>query len=316
MNLKNLSNQHLISDLKGLVVQERELLTQLLHYLREVQQRRLYLGVGYGSLYSFVREELGYSEAAAVRRIQAMRLIQELPEVETKISSGEISLSVASRLQGFIQKEEKHHKETVSKNKPRPDQKPAKALSRGDKLQLIHQMAGASSRECERTLAALSPEAALPKDKTRFITKENIQVSFTAGKEVLNKIERLKTLTFHQNPQGKLEKLFEKALDMALEKLDPEKREARRVKRSKATAPTSECPSPITRNIPQKIRDSVWLRDQGRCQFQDKKTGKTCRSQYMLELDHAFPFSLGGDHSLENLRLHCQAHNLHRARFL
>ncbi|MCB0387142.1 MAG: HNH endonuclease, partial [Bdellovibrionales bacterium] len=43
---------------------------------------------------------------------------------------------------------------------------------------------------------------------------------------------------------------------------------------------------------------------------------KICNSQYMLEIDHRFPFSLGGAHTPENLRLLCRVHNQYRAEML
>ena len=98
--LKDKSNEKLLSALKMLVAEERKLRIQLLRYLKEVESRRLFLEMGYPSLYAFMREELGYSEAATQRRIQAMRLIKEVPEAEEKIESGRLSLSVGPRKVG------------------------------------------------------------------------------------------------------------------------------------------------------------------------------------------------------------------------
>lgn len=309
LNLRRLSNQNLIDDLKGLVSRERQLLTKLLHYLKEVEQRKLYAGRGYDSLFSFMREELGYSEAAADRRIKAMRLIVDLPEVEEKIATDTLSLTVASTVQRFIKKEEKKRRE--EKQAPLP---------KSEKLDLIRTLEGQSIRDCEKKLAQISPETALPKDKTRIITEEKVHISFTANQRLLRKINRLKILTYHQNPQGHYEPLFEKALDLALEKLDPQKRaktpHRKNPKPRPHLTPTPAQESKPKRHIPQTLRQQVWLRDQGRCQYQDKQTGKKCLSQYMLEIDHALPYSLGGPHTPENLRLHCRTHNQYRAELL
>jgi hypothetical protein len=45
---------------------------------------------------------LHYSEGQAGRRIQAMRLIKEIPEIEQKIESGALSLSNISQAQSFF----------------------------------------------------------------------------------------------------------------------------------------------------------------------------------------------------------------------
>lgn len=345
MNLTKLNNKTLINDLKSLVKQERKILTEILDYLKEVERRKLYLNMGYSSLFAWMTEYLGYSEGAAQRRIQAMRLVRAHPEVEVKISSGRISLSVASNIQSYLKREEKKRKETKSKE-----------LTKTNKLELITQLEGTSSRKCEEILATISPETALPKEKTRPITDEKTQISFIANKSLIQKIKRLKTLTSHQNPEGTYEKLFEKALDIALEKLDPIKRQERRDLRQKKSrlhrdpattakhkkisqklptplagglksppsqgakrnqqpnhAPNIPPTSAVKRYIPKKLQDQIWVRDKGKCQYLDIRTGKKCHSKHLIEVDHKNPFSWGGEHSIRNLRLYCRGHNLYRS---
>ena len=49
----------------------------VLDHLREIEARRLHLTRGYGSLFDYVVHELGYTAAAAWRRIKAMRLCEQ-----------------------------------------------------------------------------------------------------------------------------------------------------------------------------------------------------------------------------------------------
>lgn len=55
------------------------------------------------------------------------------------------------------------------------------------------------------------------------------------------------------------------------------------------------------RHIPQKVRDKVWRRDQGRC--------VECGSQINLEFDHIIPISKGGANTARNIRLLCEECN-------
>jgi hypothetical protein len=80
-NLKSLSNEVLLQNTQALVAEERKLTTQVLWHLNEIQRRRLYAEHGYGSLFEYTVQCLGYSEAAAGRRIAAMRLLVEVPEI-------------------------------------------------------------------------------------------------------------------------------------------------------------------------------------------------------------------------------------------
>ena len=217
IHLKNKTDQCLVDDLKGLVARERETLTKILSYLREVDARRIYLARGYPSLFAWMRSELGYSEASAQRRIAAMRLIVDIPEVKEHIQQGEMSLSVVSQVQSYFRRENQKRREKLKKPLPKEE-----------KLSLLTQLKGTSSRECERKLIQLSPELNLPKEKARPVSDTRTLIQFTVGKALMEKIERLKGLTSHQNPMGRYERLFEKAVDLALERLDPVLREARR----------------------------------------------------------------------------------------
>ena len=64
----------LLAQAKQLARHEQALQILVLDHLREIQARRLYLRRGYGSLFDYVVHELGYTAAAAWRRINAMRL--------------------------------------------------------------------------------------------------------------------------------------------------------------------------------------------------------------------------------------------------
>ena len=301
-NLTHKNDSDLVSELKILVHDERQMLAQILRYLREVENRKLYLERGYSSLFEFTQKEVGYDESAAGRRILAMRLLKDVPAVEKKIEEGKISLSVACKVQSFIRQENSRRRECK-----------APTLQTKDKLSLISQVEGKSARDCDKKLAQLSPESARPRDKTRLIDEEITLVSFSAGSKLMKKIERLKELTSHSNSEGKYEKLFEQAIDSLLEKIDPVKREERRIKRKTSTPKPTALPTSGVRlkcrHIPNSVRDRVWVRDGGTCQYRNKKTGRLCHSKVLLQIDHRYPFSLGGEHDLKNLRLLCVSHN-------
>ena len=156
-------------------------------------------------------------------------------------------------------------------------------------LDLVSRLEGTSARKCEQALAQLSPETALPREKTRPITEEISQISFVASRKLIQKFERLKSLTSHQNPQGSYEKLFTHLAAIGLEKLDPVARQKRREHREnkrnqegvkttledsndKASPPTLE----TKRSIPKPLRDQVWLRDGGQCQILKPPRGLPC----------------------------------------
>src|SRR5688500_1076325 len=102
MDLKHLTDKQLLKDTLALAKTERELTTQILHHLREIGKRKLYCSVHCTSLFDYCRKVLGYSEGAAQRRIQAARLLEEVPEIEEKIEEGFLSLSNIAQAATFI----------------------------------------------------------------------------------------------------------------------------------------------------------------------------------------------------------------------
>src|SRR4051812_27192776 len=99
MNLKNLSDDTLLSQTRSFVEREREMTLQVLHHLKEAERRRLYASLAYSSLFDYVTRELGYCPGSACRRIDAMRLLKEMPELEEKIQEGKLTLSTVARAQ-------------------------------------------------------------------------------------------------------------------------------------------------------------------------------------------------------------------------
>ncbi len=146
MNLSELNDRKLIDQTMGYVREERELLANILHHFAEIQRRRLFCDYQFKSLYHMAMGHFGYSEDQACRRINAMKLLRELPEIEAKITSGELSLTNLAAAQTLFRQEAKLDG-TIS-----PDAK----------LEILKAIASKSTREAERILLSYSsaPEVA------------------------------------------------------------------------------------------------------------------------------------------------------------
>jgi 5-methylcytosine-specific restriction endonuclease McrA len=94
-----------------------------------------------------------------------------------------------------------------------------------------------------------------------------------------------------------------------LEKHDPIIRAERREKRRNKLKPKKETTGDKSRYISPRTRDKVFTRDKGRCTFVGSD-GKRCDATWDLEIHHdEIPYARGGDHSINNLKLLCAAHN-------
>jgi len=131
-----------------------------------VERRRLYAEWGYSSLYAYVTTELKFSEGSAMRRIQAMRLLREMPEIEAKVETGALSLTVLSQAQPVI-----------------------KNLSPEKKQEVIAKLNDCSSRQADRVLAEVAPREA--KESSRSIDGKNLQVTLILTPELQAKLKQL-----------------------------------------------------------------------------------------------------------------------------
>lgn len=351
MSFKLLSNAELVSKLKFCVSEERKILTEILHLLREVEARRLYALYGYSSLFAFTVHELGYEESSAYRRIEAMRLLKTLSvdaskKVEASLETGRMSLTNLSALQSFIKKKEVHEK---------------KKLNLEEKKELLEKIEGKSTRECQSLLVNLDPELVAPaSEKERALPNHKTELKIIISNELLQKLKRVQELRAHANPEMTYAEIIEYVTEVTLNKMDPDRRKVDRraqdtqelnsqeLNRSqkprtlpapevarkpptvvtalpapKDTQVSSEIKSskmyfqnnsPSNRpSIPAHIKRAIWLRDQGCCTYRNPETGRQCGSRFAIQFEHKIPVSKQGDSSESNIILLCRSHNLAQA---
>ena len=94
-----LSDRELLRQTTALVRHERHLQGAIIDHLGEIEARRLYLQRGCSSLFDYAVRELGYSDAAAGRRIGAVRLCSDQPDARERLRDGSLTLSAAAELQ-------------------------------------------------------------------------------------------------------------------------------------------------------------------------------------------------------------------------
>lgn len=76
-----------------LVSRERLLLIEIIEAIREVDRRKLYVDFGHASLFDFLTKDLNYSAGAAQRRIDAARLLRDIPALAEDIRTGRLTLN-------------------------------------------------------------------------------------------------------------------------------------------------------------------------------------------------------------------------------
>ena len=141
MNLKHLTDSELIKDLKLLVLEERKCSAKILHHLKEMDRRRLFVEQGYGSLFDYAVHHLGYSSSAAYRRIQAARMLHEIPEIELKLTSGNLNLTHIADATVFFREnkiQDTNYKKEVLKQ--------LESLSKKETAVKLHELSGKKTK--------------------------------------------------------------------------------------------------------------------------------------------------------------------------
>ncbi len=85
-DLKSLPAPELIRATEKAVQQERSSTAEVVRCFQEIYDRKFYLERGFPSFFEMVTKQFGYCAGAAQRRINSMRLIRDLPEVEKELS--------------------------------------------------------------------------------------------------------------------------------------------------------------------------------------------------------------------------------------
>ena len=314
--IRKLRDTELLASTKSLVEREREITTQVLRHLAEIERRKLFADLRYGSLFDYAVRELKYSEAAAARRIQAMRLLREIPELESKIESGVLSLSNIAQAQSYFRDMKKAE--------------PERALRVEDKLEVLAKLEDKSAREGERILLSMTPPSVLPRERERIVSPEHTEVKFLIDQKLKSKLDEVRSLL---GPKGSSMTLAELMLEMA--SLSSERLQEKRfgkqrtilARRQNETEPsdvrTNGSESEIansdvgvdrprstkggarrTRYVSRAVKHAIWARAGGKC--------SACGSRHRLQFDHVQPHALGGDASVGNIQLLCASCNIRR----
>ena len=315
----HLSDQALIDEVKASAARERGATARLIALLAELDARRLYLGEGCSSLFTYCTQVLRLSEHAAYGRIEAARIARKFPVVLDRLVEGAVTLTTLTLLgpqltpdnHQQVLAEARHQSKRevehlVARLRPLPPvavsvRKPSSARSLWTDL-----LADATSEV--QTGAAPVPLPPLAPPRPVVLTPlapDRYKLQLTVTRATHDKLRRAQDLLRHAIRTGDLAEIVDRAVTLLLADLERAKLAAvehPRAARSRV---------PGARYIPSAVRRAVWKRDVGQCAFVGAE-GR-CTERGFLEFHHIRPYAAGGATIAENLELRCRAHNLHEA---
>jgi hypothetical protein len=329
----------LTENLAALLHREHDALAEFLVALAVFDHDRVWVQLGYPSLFDFLHRELRLSRSAAHYRKVADQLIHQVPAVVEPLRQGRLcmtSIVEAARvvtaencetvLPQFFGLSRHEAMEVVAALQPHPAP-PTRTVVTSPRAAspaaAAREAAGApplpqsSPPEEVTTRPADSPgefahgerppTSAPPPPPLEVVplSAEKRRVHITLSKRFLDKLAAATDALSHAHPGASPEEVLEAGLDLVL--AQARKRRGLVEKPRKSRAP------PKDDRVPAEVKRAVWSRDGGRCQW-PIESGGVCGCTRRIEYDHVQPIALGGTSTIENVRLLCKRHNLLAAR--
>ena len=141
--LTSVSDRQVLINTDRIVSEDRKLTLRLLDHLHAVEMRKLYLQLGYSSMFEYCTRHQRLSEPDALRKIRTARCIARFQQLIPLLESGEVNPTTVSMIAKHINPE---NADTV-----------------------IDAIKNRSTREVERFIAALHPLSIVPPDRVRPI---------------------------------------------------------------------------------------------------------------------------------------------------
>ena len=263
-----LADQVLLEQTRMLARHEQALQLSVLDHLREIEARRLYLRRGYSSLFDYTVRELHYTEAAAWRRIKAMRLCRETRGVRERLQDGSLNLSNAALLQNSFERWERSGGGPLAAGSaaagpgaagsgaagtsavPRAGSAPAAAngkaagapvpvLDAPARQELVERAMGKSTRQVQQMLAEVDPETAAPAERLRALGDGRWELKAVVDAECQRGLQQLRELLSHVDPHLTFGQLVGRLVREGVERYDPSRPPRR--KRRKSDPASDEC---------------------------------------------------------------------------
>jgi hypothetical protein len=332
--VESLSASDLRAGTHELVRKSHGVEAQLLVYLGEIEERKLYRDWSFSSMFAFCVFELGFSEDVACNRIAIARAARSMPVILDVLRSGKVHLAGLRLLAPHLTTENQDRvlaeaagkskrdiEELVARLAPQPPvptivrKLPDRGNSVAESPTLSFDSTVATALpESSAAPAFVSPTPAGPRrDERRAriapLAEDTFKFQFTASRACHGKFREAQELLRHRIPNGDVGAIFEKALDLLIEKVKKERFATGGKPRAVPTGKTDSSPS---RHIPDAVKREVFERDGGCCTF-TADDGRRCAETGALEFDHLDGFARTRLHRADRIRLLCRAHNQHAA---
>ena len=143
-----------------------------------------------------------------------------------------------------------------------------------------------------------------PQESIKPLTPRLRRLGVTVSAEFMAELEQARAALSHSIPDGDFERVVRAGFKLLLEQ--------DRKRKGLTEKPRPQNTAAHGRRVPAAVKRQVWKRDEGRC-TSPMGDGQRCGATRKLEFDHHLEVALGGESTVENVRLLCKSHNLIKA---
>src|SRR5437660_3897385 len=242
--IESLSSEDLRSATRELVRRSHVLVANLLVHLGEIDERKVYLDWSFPSMFAFCVGELGFSEDVACNRIDLARAARRMPVILEALRSGKVHLAGLRLLAPHLTTEnhEKVLAEAAGKSKRQIEELVARLSPQAPVPTMVRKLPGrpnpppdaspafsfgdvmpAAQAEAPPVLSFAPPSVPPPRRDDRRpaiapLAEDTFMFRFTASRACHDKFRQAQELLRHRIPDGDVAKIFEKALDVLIER--------------------------------------------------------------------------------------------------
>jgi len=336
--VSRLSNEALTRELEESIAQDCPHTARQVALIGEVERRRLYAPAGYPSMYRYCVGKLRLSEDAAYKRIQVARAARRYPAVLAALADGRVHLTglnliaahlkeldpalVDELLTAATHRTKKEIEQLLVERFPKADLKaevraiPQATPASGPTTGRPEQPQLDANTEGELAPAQVgdpvipshveSLHPAEPPARVAPLAPQRYGVQFTLDQAGLDLLQQVQDLLGHEVPRGDLAEVFVRALKAYAAVLEKQRHSATENPRTPRRQKSG------SRHVAAHVKRAVRKRDKGQCTYVSE-SGHRCEARSDLHYDHIQPYARGGDATVSNVRLRCNAHNQYEA---
>lgn len=242
---------------------------ELIEVLQSIDKKRIFVALGYPSLFVYCTKALSLSEAQAYAFISVSRKCTEVPLLQKAIAENAVTVSKARRIVSVIDK--------------------------GNAPEWLDRATTLTAKELEREVVATKPEEKF-RSQIRPVSPTHSKLTVALSSETETLVLTVQDLLCQKRQRHcDLETVVREMALHFLKSEDPLRKTSR---------PRVEEPRTVT----QSLRRAVLQRDEGSCQAV-LPTGEKCGQSRWLHLHHVEKKSQGGKNNAVNLITLCSGHH-------